>query len=720
MRLPDFLSKISRKFLLIILGTIIAIGIVFLIWQNNKYKIVHDTIATTIAKKTDSLYTVKYDSLHFDELTGEAYLKNIHIGADTLLIKNTKLDDLPYIILDIRIASLKINGVKTDKALLGRQMIGDSVIIEHPDVTVYFLKPLQKKTKIEAEAKTVYEEILGKLNRIQVGHVFINNISIKGFGFFTKEKGFDLINSNIQLFDVLIDSAHNFDTSRTLFCKQAALQVASFITYNNNRPELRVDQMIFSGKDKSLSFAHIALNRFETENGDSSRLLHATNLTLKGINTNEMVNNKNIIVDTVNCNHITLYQPPFETFKNSDNEKSRQRDSSGFMNVYSIDMKHLGFPEIDFIPAKSSHINLGNIRIKINEVKADKLIKVQTSPIDYSKEIEISCDKVYMVSKDGFYNFSFQNTSLNSLNRQLKIGFVIIKPFLSEKEFAKKAHFQKDRYDIVLNEIALKDIDMKNLLNKKIIASGLIINKTSVKIYTDLQKPGSGKSKVGNYLPQLVKKLNIPINISHASLPNAFIQYTEHEKISDSSGIATFDGSDISVSNLTNLDEAIRKNNVTTVSFDTKVLNAIPLKGEFKFSLNGNGGNFAVNGHVPAFDTLLLNKVSVPMALMRLNSGTISSIDFNFTGNDSSAKGDFVMKYNDLKVDVLKIDKDTKEVKKKGLVSLAANIIVKNNNSNNGNLREENPRFNRNLQKSFFNLVWKTIFTGIKKTVGIP
>jgi len=128
--------------LFIILGILVVSVTLYFIWQNHKYSIVRDTIKSTVAEQTDSLYKIKYDSLHFDELTGEAYLKNIHIMPDTEIIKKTKLEDLPYILLDITISSLKVNGVKTDKALLGSQMLGDSVVIDKPDIIIYFLKPL--------------------------------------------------------------------------------------------------------------------------------------------------------------------------------------------------------------------------------------------------------------------------------------------------------------------------------------------------------------------------------------------------------------------------------------------------------------------------------------------------------------------------------------------------------------------------------------------------
>ncbi|KAA9040742.1 hypothetical protein FW778_01490 [Ginsengibacter hankyongi] len=720
MHLRNIIKSISRKLLFIILGVILVAVSLYFVWQNNKYRFARDKLKSTVSEQTDSLYKIKYDSLYFDEITGEAYLKNIHIGPDTTIIKRTKLDDLPYILLDITISTLKVNGVKTDKALLGKQMEGDSVIIDHPDVVVYFIKPLQKKTNINEEATSIYNEILGNLKRIQVSRVFINNVHIQGINYFEKGKVFDLTNGNIQLTDVLVDSAHNLDTTRTLFCKQIGLQVASFVEYDNSRPEIRVKNLNYSGADNLLSFGNIDVNRFESSNGDSSKLLRASNLVLKGIDANEFVKNKNIIVDTIQCKDISVYQPPLKKLKMPRDNNQQKKDTTGFRHVYSIEMTHLGFPKISFIPRKKSGISIGNIAVTINEVKADEVIDVQNNPLDYSKEVEITTDNITMNSKDGFYNYTFRNASINSLHKQLKIASVGIKPLLSEKAFANKAHFQKDRYEVDLKDISLKNIDMKNLLDKKIFASDLVVNNISAKIYRDIRKPLSGKNKVGNYPSQMLGKANMPVNISHATLSNAFIQYTEHEKISDSSGVVTFNGTSINISNITNVKDAIERNGVTTISYKTRILNEIPAEGTFKFFLNSNTGSFIATGHVSAFDALSLNKVSVPMALMRLNTGQINAIDFNFTGNDTIAKGDFVMKYNKLKVDVLKRDKDSKEIKKKGLTSLVANIIVKNNNPENGNLRKETPHFDRDVQKSFFNLIWKTIFTGMKKTVGLP
>ena len=156
------------------------------------------------------------------------------------------------------------------------------------------------------------------------------------------------------------------------------------------------------------------------------------------------------------------------------------------------------------------------------------------------------------------------------------------------------------------------------------------------------------------------------------------------------------------------------------ISFETKALAAIPVKGSFTFFLNSTEGKFTADGHVSSFDAPFLNEVSVPIGLIRLKAGTIHSLDFSFTGDNLQAGGKLLMKYNDLKVDVLKRDRKSNSIKKKGIKSLLANIIVKNDNPRNGQLLEVNPSYDRDVQRSFFNLIWKTIFTGMKKTAGVP
>ena len=78
------------------------------------------------------------------------------------------------------------------------------------------------------------------------------------------------------------------------------------------------------------------------------------------------------------------------------------------------------------------------------------------------------------------------------------------------------------------------------------------------------------------------------------------------------------------------------------------------------------------------------------------------------------------MLYRDIKISLLKKDKKEKKLDKKGIASLLANIVIKDSNPGKGDEpRTVDVHFNRILNKSFFNLLWKSIFTGIKESVGM-
>ena len=155
--------KLLSKKLLIVLGCILIIVVAgYFVWQKYKYKIIEYKVSAKVSEKTDGLYKVRYDDLTFDEITGNASMKNIRIIPDTNLVKTLTVENMPDILLDVTIASLTVKGAKTAKALLGQEMVGDTVIIDNPQITMYSLNPLQKGTRIESQADIVYKERRGK------------------------------------------------------------------------------------------------------------------------------------------------------------------------------------------------------------------------------------------------------------------------------------------------------------------------------------------------------------------------------------------------------------------------------------------------------------------------------------------------------------------------------------------------------------------------------
>lgn len=717
-------KKISRKAIIITCIVVALLAGGYFFWQNYKYKLASSAVKNAVATSTDSLYHITYDSMYIDEVAGNAFLKNIHIIPDTARIRLMPSEDWPAALLNISIKSISVKGIHAAEALKGSEIIGDTVIINHPDIIMFTLKPLAKNTKIESEVKQVYKEILGKLNKIQIGYILIDTINVRSIKLLNGEKNFDFLNGNIQLTDVLVDSVHHEDTLRTLFSRKASFTVDSFYSYNHNRPEFIVKNVAFSGAYRTIVFEKILLNRFNDDKSDGKLLINANALKFAGLNTNEIVKNKNLVIDTIQCGEIKFYEPPKENLAGlgtSPRDGDEADDSlSGFKNVYSLHLKYFGFQNVNFIPAEKNKFDIGKIKLQLHDVNADRVGDIQSNPLRFINEANLNIANIHLASNDRQYNFLFDDININSRAKNMTIGAVSTNPALGENAFASHYAYQKDRFNVTLKGVSLNGIEMENLFNDRLIATSLIVQHTTAKIYRNLNKPLEKESRVGNYPSQLLEKFDFPISIEKADLPNAYIEYREKQVASQETGTIGFFNTSLRLTNITNIKSDIEKNNTLNIAFQSTILKQIPIKGNFKFFLGQKDGGFEAHGQTGSFNALVFNSIAVPMALIKIKSGHIYEITFDMKGNNNKASGPFVMKYDDLKIEVLKKDAEADTIKKRGLASVLANIAIKNSNPQNGDLRKMNPEYERNIYKSFFNLVWKTIFTGIKSTVGIP
>ena len=139
------------------------------------------------------------------------------------------------------------------------------------------------------------------------------------------------------------------------------------------------------------------------------------------------------------------------------------------------------------------------------------------------------------------------------------------------------------------------------------------------------------------------------------------------------------------------------------------------------FLLPDNDGAFNYSGTLGGSDARLFNELLEPLALAKVESGRIEKLSFSVKANRFGSTADVQMLYTDLSVNLLK--KDGSVLKKRGFLSFLANtFVVKNSNprkKGEAPLRA-NVRYEHAQDRSFFNLMWKSIFTGIKDNLGIP
>jgi hypothetical protein len=138
------------------------------------------------------------------------------------------------------------------------------------------------------------------------------------------------------------------------------------------------------------------------------------------------------------------------------------------------------------------------------------------------------------------------------------------------------------------------------------------------------------------------------------------------------------------------------------------------LRTTWNLPLNSTNGSFIVTGDATGFNAESLNQITEPLGMASIRKGKINKLVFDIKGTDMEATCSSTFLYEDLKVEMLK--KDSNDLKKKNLMSFVTNFLVKNNNPQNGVIRRDEVKQERDIHKSFFYLLWRSIFAAAKKT----
>jgi hypothetical protein len=362
--------------------------------------------------------------------------------------------------------------------------------------------------------------------------------------------------------------------------------------------------------------------------------------------------------------------------------------------------------------------HLEDMRIQVKDFLIDSMALEDPTRFLYARNYEFGLTEYRYRTPDSLYWMHVKDVQYSAEEQMLRIGQFAVEPRYPRAEFDIRSKTQRDRFDVKLNKIELSRLQPRMLLEQQVIwADKLTINSGTLDIYHNRKLPEAPGNKLGQYPNQLFKKLAIPIYIDSLVGKKTDILYTEINPKSNEAGKLSIKQVHGVFRNVTNIDSMIAKKNHVTADLNAILMNSGKLKAHFDFSMRDTLGRFGVSGQVKSMDGKDLNPVLKPLGMVEVKSCQIEDLTFSMTGNERRASGEVKFIYSNLKVNILKKEEGSHEFKKKGLMSFFANVlIIKDSNPAGGETRLAHPYYERDIKKSFFNLVWKTLFTGIKET----
>ncbi|AZA78486.1 hypothetical protein EG347_13700 [Chryseobacterium sp. G0186] len=470
----------------------------------------------------------------------------------------------------------------------------------------------------------------------------------------------------------------------------------------------------FSGKDivyfnhQNISIGSIALKPTNGELNDISLSPNSaekgkTMLDLKSnhiaftINKQEFINKKlnldikDILVENLNG-----------TIKAGEN-KQKKTASSGILESMIIRK----------ISLKNSNIiyDKGKEPLAFHDLNAT-VNNIEIEPKPNNQGMSFKVKDYFLTTRNFTYKTQFYNIGLGLLKlnkNKVQINNFTMKPLVSRAQFIKMIPVERDLYDLKVDQLSAEgDWDLFSN-NKSIHASHVMIQSANANIFRS--KIPKDDPKIKALYSKMLRSIKIPMNINNLDLKNSVLVYEEDTPESMGPGKLTFSNFNMNVKNL-NSAKIKGKPTKVDIKINCSFMNLSPLSVNWNFDVADQNDAFAISGKTTNLPASGINPFIRPYLHVTATAGTIQEMLFNFKGNPAGLHGTFNLKHKDLKIAVL--DKNNHE--KKGFLTAVANVFIK---SNSGSFPEsvEVENVERDPTKSFFNLFWKGIEQGLKKTL---
>jgi hypothetical protein len=443
----------------------------------------------------------------------------------------------------------------------------------------------------------------------------------------------------------------------------------------------------------------------------------------------ELLIHQKIIIDLLLFDkpEITLVNKHFEF---NENRPPRPRQSP--YHYISKWFKSLRVSTVDFRNARLKYVNnnlklkdidsLNHLNVKLTDWLIDSSSSEDTSRLYLLKDININFNNYSYATPDSMYHINVSNFDFTASSGKVNIKKFELMPRYSETDFLKVNGYASDRYFIQLHKISLFGLNLPAYLQKRdVIANKMDITDGKIEVFNDNSYAAHKSDKTGRFPHQLLQKLNVKLNIRKIKLTNINVSYAEFDRDSKQKGKITFQHTSGTVSNITNFDQLKQKSPIMEANLISYVMGQGKLIVDFKFNLGSPLGAFDYNGTLTKLDGRKLNQITKPLGMLRVNRGNIKKLTFTIKANQNFAKGNMVFRYKDLSIALLKKEDGKDLLVKQGFLSMLANALVihADNPSDGGRFTLAPIYFERISTASFFNFIWKTLFQGIKYSIGV-
>ncbi len=660
-----------------------------------------------LIRLSDNVHVLKAGEIGFSTRKKEIFVTNAHLFPET----NSK--DFSTITWNIQLSlpEIRIQGINIEELYFDKKIDAENVFIKSPEIKLY-----QKRKRTETrELKDIAIPLPKEIESIAIRQFNLNDGSLKVFSEMGAQP-FLLVQSDLKMAgtNMLVQKKPNEENPEFKRGDYTTELVQFKFTPKDKNQQFSIDELSFSTRSHQIVARQLALIPKTKDARLDQFELHIPYLTLNGFDLDNAYRNDQFLFES-----IALEKPSFQLYNNA-------KDSIK-LNPFNVDF----YPHVEsfanVFASKSIKINEADLIIfkngqkKIQEKVTFALnnLRIDNKPSRGFMHSEAFSFKIPNLKRQGkLYQFTLGDVTYSSENNRFVAHNILMTPNFSKEKHQKQIGFQSDYFKGKVDSICLEQPNIRLWVERdEIIGKYLTINGLNLDIYRDKRMPFD-VSRRSKMLQDLIKSAQYPFQIDSFKLINSTVSYTEKPAAGDAEGKVRFTNIEARVKPLSNIKSPVGRVPDFLLDGTATLMDSCRLETHMQYLMSHPDNQFTVNGSLSPFHMQIINPVLEPLASISIRSGKVNRFQFTFSADRNRADGHLVFGYDDLKISVLESKNgNTKEAK---FASFMANsLLLRSKNPRGKELLPEEINFQRDENRSVLNYWWKSVFSGIRNTLGI-
>lgn len=346
--------------------------------------------------------------------------------------------------------------------------------------------------------------------------------------------------------------------------------------------------------------------------------------------------------------------------------------------------------------------------------------------LDYNNENELNTNdlinqitgfqlsNLHYYLPDGFYQLKIAEASFDEFE-DIMVKQITVNPIYTRKQFALKKKVATDYIAASIDSVRLLAFDSR--VNERVYIDQINISGPSIDVYKDKNPPDDEEYTA--ILVDLLKELKTPVYIRTVDVNEMFIKYTELAEDAAEPGELFFSRAKANIKNITNVEDSVRESGSMEIEAQAEFYGEGTLNASFNYELLSEPGRFNIKGSLKPMDITKANAIISKLAPLKIESGRVDKILFNFAGTRNHSKGEMWFEYSNLNIEILEVKYwDSRFTR--SVASSVGNVVLRNTNpASNGVFRVGEINQDRDTAKSMFNFWWICLRSGFLSTLGV-